>query len=151
MMNVDELLNTDVINLRLKANTKEEAIKELTDLLAEKGAISSKEEFLSDVFEREAQGPTGIGNSIAIPHGKSDYVERTAMAIGRSETDLEWESLDDQPVRVVILFAVRSADQNGLHLKLLASVARSLANEDICNQLLHSNDPTEIITALQNG
>lgn len=150
-LNLTELIDNDVVKLDLKAISKREAIEELTDLLINTGVIISKTEFVSDVFEREEQGETGIGNGIAIPHGKSSSVIKTAIAIGRSKVDLEWETIDNQPVRNVILFAVRDQDKTNLHLKLLAKIAGSLANDTVCQKLKYSKTPNDIIKALENG
>lgn len=149
-VNLSELMNENMINLNLQADSKQSALSQLVDLLVNEQVVSSKEGFLNDVYEREAQGETGIGNSIAIPHGKSESVIKNAIAIGRTNTALEWESLDDEPVHFIILFAVRSADQNDLHLKLLATVAGSLAHEETCEQLMQAQSPKDIIKILQN-
>lgn len=148
-INLNELMNEHTINLNLQADSKQSALSQLVDLLVSEQAVSSKEGFLQDVYEREAQGQTGIGSSIAIPHGKSESVTKNAIAIGRTNTALEWESLDDQPVHIIILFAVKSEDQNDLHLKLLATVASSLAHEEVCEQLMQAQSPEEITNILQ--
>lgn len=150
-LNLTELIDNDVVKLELKAVSKREAIEELTDLLVNTGVVISKPEFVNDVFEREEQGETGIGNGIAIPHGKSTSVIKTAIAIGRSKVDLEWETIDNQPVRNIILFAVKDQDKTNLHLKLLAKIAGSLANDAVCQKLKYSKTSNDIIQALENG
>ena len=144
-MNLDQIIKKNIINLHLKAKNKKQAIEELTNLLVQEGVIASGEGFIEDVYEREAQGKTGIGNYIAIPHGKSDSVIQTSIAIGRTEQDIEWETLDDQPVRCILLFAVRKADQDSIHIKLLAKVAGALAEDEVCEALLHGENPEEIV------
>ncbi|PAF14402.1 fructose PTS transporter subunit IIA [Shouchella clausii] len=146
-MKLAELLHKDVIKLDLSATSKEEAIKELIELLAKNGAIESKEGFEKDVYDREAQGMTGIGGGIAIPHGKSDAVRHTAIAIGRTKQPISWETLDEKPVQAIILFAVRKEDAGDLHLKLLAKVAGALARDEVCTALLESNSKEDIIQA----
>ena len=86
----------------MKARNKEEAIRELTEILYKEGKIFDKELFVKDVYLREAEGQTGLGNHIAIPHGKSDAVQVTFYYFGRTINDLIWESPDDKPVHVVI-------------------------------------------------
>src|SRR5699024_10891528 len=110
-LELTELIDKDVVNFNLAATSKEEAIKELTDLLFKKGSVSSKNEFLNDVFKRENQGQTGIGNGIAIPHGKSESVTRILSASCRSKVHFNWEKIDEQPVYNVILFAVKGQDK----------------------------------------
>lgn len=97
------------------------------------------------VWLREELGSTGFENHIAIPHGKSSGVSRTALAIGRTQHAIPWETMDGSDVRCVILFAVCLVDQNATHIRLLAQVSGSLADEDIIAKLLVESDPHKII------
>lgn len=90
----------------MMAKSKEEAIEELADLLVRDGVVINKDIFLQDVWLREEQGSTGFENHIAIPHGKSSGVARTALAIGRTQHHIPWETMDGSDVRCIILFAV---------------------------------------------
>lgn len=139
------MLNVKNIKLNMTARTKEEVIEELTDLLIQDGAVTNKEDFIRDVWLREELGSTGFENLIAIPHGKSSGVSRTALAIGRTQHAIPWETMDGSDVRCVILFAVCLVDQNATHIRLLAQVSGSLANEDIIAKLLVESDPHKII------
>ncbi len=139
------MLNVKNIKLNMTARTKEEVIEELTDLLVQDGAVTNKEDFIRDVWLREEQGSTGFENHIAIPHGKSSGVSRTALAIGRTQHAIPWETMDGSDVRCIILFAVCLVDQNATHIRLLAQVSGSLADEDIIAKLLVESDPYKII------
>ena len=139
------MLNVKNIKLNMTARTKEEVIEELTDLLIQDGAVTNKEDFIRDVWLREELGSTGFENHIAIPHGKSSGVSRTALAIGRTQHAIPWETMDGSDVRCVILFAVCLVDQNATHIRLLAQVSGSLADEDIIAKLLVVSDPHKII------
>ncbi|WP_196603653.1 PTS sugar transporter subunit IIA [Pectinatus haikarae] len=145
---VDEVFNERLINLNMNAVNKKEAIEELTKNLYKEGHISDSKIFIDDVYLRENEGQTGLGNHIAIPHGKSDTVKITSIAFGRTKNDLIWECPDDKPVHVVILFAVRNVDKTTVHLKLLSQIAMALADDDILNRLLKTNDKAEIISLL---
>ncbi|KGD83489.1 fructose PTS transporter subunit IIA [Pantoea sp. BS_4] len=144
-MDISRILTPRRVNLNLQASSKEAAIIELTELLFSDGAISDKEAFIRDVWLREAEGSTGFENHIAIPHGKSSAVKQTTLAIGRSQQDIPWETLDGSKVRCIILFAVRLEDQNTTHIRLLSQVASALADDEVIAQLLVENDPSEII------
>lgn len=144
-MDLSKVIKRETIKLDMEATTKEEVIKELTELLYKVNAISNKEKFLKDVFYRESIGTTGIGNGIAIPHGKSKFVNKTSLAIGRAKSAIEWESLDEQPVRFIILFAVTEEDKNSTHIKILAKVASNLGDDDVCANLLKAKSPEEIL------
>lgn len=139
------MLNVKNIKLNMTARTKEEVIEELTDLLIQDGAVTNKEDFIRDVWLREELGSTSFENHIAIPHGKSSGVSRTALAIGRTQHAIPWETMDGSDVRCVILFAVCLVDQNATHIRLLAQVSGSLADEDIIAKLLVESDPHKII------
>ena len=144
-MDISTVLNVKNIKLNMTARTKKEVIEELTDLLIQDGAVTNKEDFIRDVWLREELGSTGFENHIAIPHGKSSGVSRTALAIGRTQHAIPWETMDGSDVRCVILFAVCLVDQNATHIRLLAQVSGSLADEDIIAKLLVESDPHKII------
>ena len=144
-MNVAEVLRKERIAENLSAASKEEALAKLTDLLYESGALSDRDAFLEDVLNREAVSTTGIGNGIAIPHGKSANVKETTVAIGRLKDEVEWESVDDKPVKLIVLLAVNEEDKTGVHVKLLSGMARKLAAEQTCKRLLDAKDADEII------
>ncbi|EIW3861099.1 PTS sugar transporter subunit IIA, partial [Klebsiella pneumoniae] len=144
-MDISTVLNVKNIKLNMTARTKEEVIEELTDLLIQDGAVTNKEDFIRDVWLREELDSTGFENHIAIPHGKSSGVSRTALAIGRTQHAIPWETMDGSDVRCVILFAVCLVDQNATHIRLLAQVSGSLADEDIIAKLLVESDPHKII------
>lgn len=147
-MDISNVLNVKNIKLNMMAKSKEEAIEELTELLVLDGSVINKEDFLKDVWLREEQGSTGFENHIAIPHGKSSGVARTALAIGRTQYEIPWETMDGSDVRCIILFAVCLVDQNATHIRLLSQVSGSLADEEIIEKLLKENDPQNIIALL---
>ena len=143
-MTVSDVLKSDRIALHLKSDMKESALKELTELLYKSGALTDKDAFLNDVLTRESISTTGIGNGIAIPHGKSANVLETTVAIGRCEKELEWESVDDKPVNFIVLLAVNENDRTGVHVRLLSQMARKLASEETCRRLVDAKTAEEI-------
>ncbi|EDR9810346.1 PTS sugar transporter subunit IIA [Salmonella enterica] len=147
-MDISSVLNVKNIKLNMMAKSKEEAIEELADLLVRDGAVINKDIFLKDVWLREEQGSTGFENHIAIPHGKSSGVARTALAIGRTQHQIPWETMDGSDVRCIILFAVCLVDQNATHIRLLSQVSGSLADEEIVDKLLKEDSPQKIIDLL---
>lgn len=145
-MNVSEVLKKEHIVTELNAKTKEEALSALTDVLCKTGNIADREAFLKDVLDREAISTTGIGNGIAIPHGKSENVAETTVAVGRLPSPVEWKSVDDNPVELIVLLAVNEKDKTGLHVKILSEMARKLASEQNCKKLLNAKNADEIIS-----
>lgn len=143
-MDLARVITNETIKLEMDATTKDEAIRELTQILFNAGKISDMDGFIKDVYYREKLGVTGFGNGIAIPHGKSKFVNKTSLAIGRTRHLIEWESLDDQPVNFIILFAVSDEDKNSTHIRLLSQVATKLGDDDVCEMLKKASTPEEI-------
>ncbi|MBY4797717.1 fructose PTS transporter subunit IIA [Collinsella sp. AGMB00827] len=133
--NISSVIDQDLIALNLNVCNKTEMIESLIELLVAKGKVADRQAFYDDVMWREQEGATGIGEGVAIPHGKSPAVTQTALAIGTSRSPIVWESLDDAPVSVVILFAVTDGDSDVVHLKLLQHVAKLLAHESFIRRL----------------
>ncbi|EHI73598.1 PTS sugar transporter subunit IIA [Streptococcus tangpeifui] len=148
-MDISTIVTPDLISLDLKSRTKLGVIEELTDLLYKHQDVSDKQAFIRDVLFRETEGLTGIGQGVAIPHGKSPAVSHTTIAIGLSKFPIEWESLDSEPVTAVILFAVRDRDSNTLHLKLLQKVAMLLADDGFIDRLHKVSSKEELIELLK--
>lgn len=145
-MKVSEVIKPELVKLDLQAGSKEGALEALTDLLFEEGVLTDKKAFLEDVYKRESVSTTGIGNGVAIPHGKSKFVTDTSVAIGLvKDGGLDWETFDGKPVKLVVLLAVDENAKNGEHVRLLSQMARKLASEETCNRLVASNTVDEII------
>ena len=102
-MRLTELINPQAVNTRLRARTKRDAIAELVELLESAHGIDSQGEILDRVLRREAMMSTGIGNGVAIPHGKAKLVDRMVAACGVSPEGIEFESVDGDPARLFIL------------------------------------------------
>ena len=132
------------INLDLKATNKKEVFEEMSEMLFADGCIDNIQDFIKDLYVREEEGMTGVGDGIAIPHGKSDSVIKTSIAIGRANHDIEWDTMDNKPVRVVIMFAVRSVDKTK-HVILLSQVASALCDDTIIKKLMTVKNEKEVI------
>ncbi|SNZ17957.1 PTS system IIA component, Fru family [Terribacillus aidingensis] len=148
-MEVKDIVDINTIRTDMKAKSKEEALKELAEVLLQNEYITDIEVFLKDIYEREAMGETGIGNFIAIPHGNSESVEKIGVAIGITQDEIPWETLDDNGVKGIILFAVgKENDGAQTHLKLLSLFARRLGNDEVIENLLQSKDAAGVKEAL---
>ena len=150
-MEVKDIVDVNTIKTNMSAKNKEEAIQELTEVLLLNEYITDMEAFLKDIYAREAVGQTGIGNYIAIPHGKSDSVEKIGVAIGITQEEIPWETLDGKGVKGIILFAVGN-DKDGAqnHLKLLSLFARKLGNDEVIEKMLQSKNAEDVKNALSN-
>ena len=144
-MNVSEVLKKERIALDLEAKSKEEALAALTELLYKSGVLADRDGFMKDVLGREEESTTGIGNGIAIPHGKSANVSDTSVAVAKLKNEVEWQRVDDKPVKFIVLLAVNENDRTGVHVKLLSQMARKLASEETCKRLLEAKSGEEIV------
>ena len=104
-MRLTELVNEQAITTRLRARTKRDAIGELVELLESAHGLDSHGEILDRVLRREAMMSTGIGNGVAIPHGKARSVDRMLAACAIAPSGIEFESVDGEPARLFILLA----------------------------------------------
>ena len=129
-MRLSELLNPQAITTRLQASGKREAIAELVELLETAPGLASQGEILDRVLRREAMMSTGIGNGIAIPHGKARMVDRLVAACGVSPEGIDYESADGE---LATLFVLLVAPESGgaLHVKVLANISRLLKEESV--------------------
>ncbi|WP_289423143.1 PTS sugar transporter subunit IIA, partial [Faecalibaculum rodentium] len=91
-MNVNDILDERIVDLQASARDKEDILTQLSCKLQRAGYIDNAEEFKKDIYLRESEGCTGIGNFIAIPHGKSDSVTNVGIAIAKLDQEIEWET-----------------------------------------------------------
>lgn len=147
--NIGKIYDPKIIDLNMQCNNKTEVINHLSKLLQKAGYINDLENYINDIFYRESQGITGIGDNVAIPHGKSSSVQKVGLAIGRNKFMIPWESYDNKPVNIIFLFAVPNIKKgNEIHLYLLSEIAKKIGNEDILNKIKTANNKFELQNAL---
>src|SRR6195256_5044577 len=118
-MRLTDILKPQNIKVPLEAHAKNDAITELVNLLATNGEIADAKKVLDAVLEREATRPTGIGNGLAIPHGKSTAAKGLVMAFGKAGTPVDFQAIDGRPVTLIWLLT-SPPDQTGPHIHALA-------------------------------
>lgn len=134
-MTIKQKIHKNNITVNLLANSKEEVIEKLANLLFNNNYVSNLEIFINDVNDREQQMTTGIGNNLAIPHGKSSAVEESTVAVARLHQPVEWDSLDGKPVSMVFLLAIKDQDKGEAHLRLLADLSGKLMDDDFVESI----------------
>lgn len=134
-IDLSKIISKDLLIVDSVSKSKQDVLLELANLLERKEYITNAVNFLDDVYLRESEGITGIGNGIAIPHGKSKAVKKTTVAIAVLKNEIDWETLDEKGVKVVILFAVQDTDATTTHILLLQQVAILLANDNFLDSL----------------
>ncbi|MBU1141387.1 MAG: fructose PTS transporter subunit IIA [Firmicutes bacterium] len=147
-MKIHELIDLPLIQLNLKAKSKDQVIQELSNILLENKRISDLKSFIEDVYEREALGSTGIGFKIAIPHTKSKFVIQPSLVFGRAEKGIEYESLDGEPTELFFMIAMPAEGTNS-HLRALALLSRNLIHEDFRNQLMEAKTAENALAILE--
>jgi PTS system, fructose subfamily, IIA component len=148
-MELKEILDKNIIKIGLDVSSKDDALKKMSNILYKNGYINNIDEFVSDIYLREKEGVTGIGNGIAIPHGKSGSVKKIGIAIATLKKDIEWETLDGNGVKTIFLFCV-SNDTNSArdHLILLSKVAAKLADDELLLKISTAKSADEVINCL---
>ena len=142
MKKLSEVLDIDTVKIPLEGNSRDEVIKELIDVLQPKGIFEDKEEIFKAVMERERIMTTGVGNGIAIPHCKHSACSDFSLAMGITQTDIDFISVDQNPVQIVFLL-VGPMNAAGMHIKILSRITRILSKEDVREKLKAYTDPKE--------
>ncbi|WP_189308090.1 fructose-specific PTS transporter subunit EIIC [Streptomyces albospinus] len=136
------------VRTRLAAREKEAAIREMAELAARGGSVSDVAELVRVALAREAQGTTGLGEEIAVPHAKTDAVTAPVVAFARSADGIDWGSLDGSLARLVFLIAVPRAAAGDEHLRILALLSRKLTDADFRARLQGAADGPEVLRVL---
>ena len=150
-MNIMSFLDGRAVTTDLKShNSKEEVIRELVEFLVKAGAIKEKDvlRLVQILLKRESLGSTGIGQGVAIPHGKSDCVTKLVGAFGGSHAGVNFDSLDGEPVHLFFLL-VAPEDSAGPHLKALARISRLLKDKHFRDSLREARDEKTLLGILQ--
>ena len=142
-MKLIDILTESSIVADLQARTKAEALDVLVDAMTKTHKMLNKSDILQVLLEREKLGSTGIGDGIAIPHGKSAALAQIVSGFGLSKRGIDFDSLDGKPAHLFFLL-VAPEDSAGTHLKMLARISRMLKNLDFRKRLLGANSQHEI-------
>lgn len=131
-----EFVFTDV---QIESREKNQALKKISELCAEKSELEVKE-LLSAFIAREEMDSTGFGNGVAIPHAKIKKLDAPMVAVIRFKQEIEWEAIDDEPVKVAIALVMPDDDKDNTHLQVISRFARLLVNHEFVSRLKDSKD-----------
>ena len=140
-MRITELLDPRSISLTGAPASKKEALDQMVELMAKSGKIRDKEAYRQQVYAREEESTTGVGEGIAIPHGKGDSVIRPGLAAMVVKDGVDFDSLDEEPVHLIFLIAAPNTKDN-VHLDVLSKLSTLLMDEDFVNALEIGLPPT---------
>ncbi|MFF7164476.1 fructose-specific PTS transporter subunit EIIC [Streptomyces sp. NPDC008086] len=141
-------LTQQTVRVELRAGDKESAIREMGELLARTGEVADVDELVATALRREAQGTTGLGEEIAIPHAKTDAVTAPVVGFARSAEGVEWGSPDGTKARLVFMIAVPEAAAGDEHLRILALLSRKLMDAGFRERLLAAGDERAVLEVL---
>ncbi len=147
-MKLTEIIKVANIRVPLVATTKPAAIEELVNLLAENGEITDANKVLAAVLEREATRTTGIGNGVAIPHGKCAGTPKLIMAVGKAATPIDFQAIDGRPVNLIWLLT-SPPDQTGPHITALARISRLMIIDKVRIALAAATSAQQVFDIIQ--
>lgn len=148
-MRLTDILTNDRIKIPLENSEKEKVIQEMVDVIDSSIKLENKNQILKAVLDREAVMSTGVGDEVAIPHGKSDGVPDIFAALGITSTPVDFHSLDDKPVRLIWLL-IGPQEKTGAHLKALSRISRLMHKKDFRERLIAAHTPNDAIDVINS-
>ncbi|MBQ6472884.1 MAG: PTS sugar transporter subunit IIA [Victivallales bacterium] len=149
-MLISRLLKPSLIKLDVEASSKEELFEEMVDLFVQEGLVPDRELAVDALMERESKMSTGIAPGFALPHGKLEGIKGVLIAIGIVRDGIDFDSLDDEPVYVVLTLFSETGNPVP-HIEALAEIGRLLAIPEFTGQLKNARTPEEIIRIIQEN
>ena len=147
-MKISEILEEKLVVTHLPGTAKDDIINAMVDIVSQSSKVLNKEKVRTAIFDREKIMSTGVGNGFAIPHGKTDAVSEIVAAFAVTAEPINYQSLDDKPVRLVFLLVGRE-NLVGPHIKLLSRISRLMNKEEFRNKLLGLQTPHDVIDAFK--
>jgi len=143
-MRITELMDKDLIIAELYSKTKKDVLKELVDCITKKELEIDGNDLLRVLLEREELGSTGIGDGIAIPHGKVKKIENLMVSFGRSLGGVDFQSMDGKPTHIIFLL-IAPENSAGIHLKALARLSRLLKDSRFRKNIMEADSSQELL------
>ena len=149
-MQVIELLSPETVRVGLVGDDKRAVIEAMIDLLAGDPSVRDLDEVRRVVLEREDIMSTGVGKGLALPHGKTSAVTGNVAALALTKSPVDFEAIDDQPVRLVFLL-VGTPEAKSLHVKILSRISRLMNRDDVRKRMLAARTDQELYRAVMEG
>lgn len=148
-MKLRDFVQPELIFLDQELPDRDRAIQFLVNQLGQAGKLNDKTQFVEAVMAREAQGPTALGEELAVPHGKSDGVKEAAIAIIRLKNTINWEGVDGpEPVKLVVMLAIPLSQKGDTHINILTDLTTRLVDDDVREALMSSKSSQEFLDIL---
>lgn len=149
-MKFAKYLNKKLIFLNLPCSSKEEAVEFLTQALCDYYKLPYKEEILLDVLQREKVKSTGLGNGLAVPHGRTDLVDKLYVLFARSDKGIDWSSVDNKPAHY-IFYIVGPSKLAKEYLETLGNISRVMVRHDVREGIHIAKMPEEVISIIKKS
>lgn len=149
-MRITDLLDKRSVSLTAAPKTKSETLDMAVDLMVKSEKISNREAYRKQVYLREEESTTGIGEGIAIPHGKCDAVKKPGLAAMVIKNGVEFEALDDEPVTLLFLIAAPNTEDN-IHLDVLSKLSVMLMDEEFTESLRNASSVDEFMDIIDRA
>lgn len=149
-MKITDLLTKESIDLNVKASNKKDVIEKAVDLMQHNGNIKDKAEYLKLVMKREEEGTTGVGEEIAIPHGKGEVIAKPGLAAMVIPDGVDFESLDGKPIKLLFLIAAPDNKEN-VHLEVLSRLSTLLMDEKFRKELINAKTKEEFLEIIEKA
>lgn len=143
-MRISDILDESMVRVNLPGRSKDEIIEQMIDIVGASKRVLDKEKVKKAIFEREKIMSTGVGNGFAIPHGKTAAVSDVVASFAVTEDPIDYQALDDQPVRLVFLLVGKDS-MVGPHIKLLSRVSRLMSKDEFRKKLLAADSATSVM------
>ncbi len=147
MVKLKDYIDTNIIS-DMASETKTSVLGEMVALIENSGKITDIQEYEKAILNRESILSTGIGLGVAVPHAKTAHVKDFAVALGRSQAGIDYDSIDNSPVHLIFMIAGPEDDQK-TYLKILARISLIARNEDLKKQILNADGPEDIYDILK--
>ena len=149
-MRITDLLDKRSVNLNAAPTSKKEAMDMAVDLMAASGKVKDIEAYRALVYAREEESTTGVGEGIAIPHGKGDCIDKPGLAAMIIKDGVDYEALDDEPVNILFLIAAPDTKDN-VHLDVMSKLSMMLMDEDFRANLIGAKDVDEFLAVIDKA
>ena len=146
-LKITDILDRNAVVLDLDASDKDEALGRLIDVLASTGKVRDTAQLRRVIFDREKLMSTGIGHGVALPHGKTNVVDASLAALATLRTPIDFDSLDDKPVTIIIML-VGTEGNVGVHLRLLSRISRMVGNDTFRLSLQAAKSADDVLALL---
>jgi 2-O-A-mannosyl-D-glycerate-specific PTS system IIC component len=150
-MKLTALTHPDLITLQTTFNSRDDAIRAMAGQLSALGKLHNLEQFLAEVFSREAQGPTALGEGLAVPHGKTNAVKEAAFAAATLTSPIDWEGIDGlESVQMIFLLAIPEGEAGSTHMQLLTALTTALVDDEVREKAMRATTVNEFMALLNS-